>query len=297
MPSPVRSTAIAAVVLLAAVRALAAVPPAPSTRALGMEGNLRGSATGDAALSLNPSGMSLARAYVLEGAYLHDRVGDGKGHNLHLSIVDSTSGFNVAGGLYYTYLTDSPEGTPGRSAHEGGVALSFPIGDRIFLGATARYLRLRNEDPVPAGTRRLISGFGFDVGITVKPIPLLGIGLVATNVADARLGERVPRTLAGGVSVGITGELLLVFDAVYDITRSTDKVWNLGGGAEYLFAKTFALRAGFGHRGDTRASVVAGGLSLISEVAALDVGVQQDLAGARKELLVGVSGRIFVPSP
>jgi hypothetical protein len=299
MPSPRCSPAIAAVVvlvLLAAAQARAAVPPAPSTRAVGMAGSSRGAATGDTALSLNPSGMSLVRSYVVEAAYLHDRVGDGKGHDFHLSIVDSTSGFNVAGGLYYTYLTDSPQDASSRSAHEGGAALSFPIGGYLFLGATAKYLRLRNDDPVP-GTPGLISGFGFDVGLTIKPIPLLGIGLVATNVADASLGDRAPRTLGVGAGAGVTAELLLVFDAVYDITHGASRVWSFAGGAEYLFAKSFGVRAGFGRRGDTRANVVAVGVSLISEVAALDVGVQQDLGGARKELLVGVSGRVFVPSP
>jgi hypothetical protein len=297
MPLPARLSAIAALLLLTASPVLAAVPPAPSTRALGMAGNLRGAASGDAALSLNPSGMSIVRSYVLEAAYLHDRIGDSSGHNLHLSIVDSTSGFNLGGGLYYTYLTDSPEGAPGRSGHEGGVALSFPIGERFFLGATAKYLRLRNSDPVPAGTPRLVSGFAFDVGVTIKPIPILGIGLAATNVTDASLGDRAPRTLGGGVSLGVTGDLLLTFDAVYDIISSDRKVWSWGGGGEYLMAKRFALRAGGGRRGDTAAGVLGGGLSLISDVAALDVGVQQDLSGARKELLIGVSGRIFVPAP
>jgi hypothetical protein len=298
MLSPVsRSAIVTLVVLLATARAHAATPPAPSPRAVGMAGNSRAAATGDSALSLNPSGMSLARYYVVEGAYLHDRVGDDKAHDFHLSVVDSTSGFNVAGGLYYTYLSDSPQDLPGRSGHEAGAALSFPIAGRFFLGATVKYLRLRNDDPVPEGTPGLISGFGFDVGVTIKPIPLLGIGLVATNVTDANLGDRAPRTLGIGLGAGVTGELLLAFDAVYDITRGADRVWSYGGGAEYLFAKSFGVRAGLGRRGDTRAGVVAGGLSLISEVAALDVGVQQDLGGDRKELLVGVSGRIFVPSP
>jgi hypothetical protein len=287
-----RSLALVLIVLLAlAAPASATTPPAPSPRAIGLAGNLRGAASGDAALSLNPSGMSTVRTYVLEAAYLHDQVGDATAHDAHVSVVDSTSGFNVAGGLYYTYLND-----PGRSAHEGGAALSFPIGERFFLGGTARYLRVHNDVPIP-GLSQVVSGFAFDVGATVKPIPILGIGLAATNVADASLSDRAPRTLGGGVSVGVTGELLLTFDAVYDISSSANKFWSYGGGGEYLFAKRLAVRAGGGRRGDTRAGVVGGGVSLISDVAALDAGVQADVSGSHKELLIGVSGRIFVPSP
>jgi hypothetical protein len=295
MPTlPVRLFVLAATsVLLSAAPALATPP---GTRAVGMAGSLRGSATGDTALSLNPSGMSLLRTYVVEAAYLLDNAG-GKAHNAHFSVVDSTSAFNVAGGVYYTYLTDSPEGGPGRSGHEGGVALSFPFGERFFVGVAAKYLRLNNDDPLPEGVSRRVSGFAFDLGATIKPIASLGIGLAATNLANADLGDRMPRTLGGGVTFGVTGELLLAFDAVYDITSSANKVWRLGGGAEFVMAKRFALRAGAGRRGDTKAGLLAGGFSLISDVAALDVGVQQDLAGARKQLLVGVSARVFVPTP
>src|SRR4051794_30884051 len=103
-----------------ALPARAATPPIPGTRALGMGGALRGSATGDSALTLNPSGMSLLRAYVIEAAYLHDRAGGGHSNVGRLSIVDSTSGFNLGGGVYYNYLAQEPAGAPKRSGHEGG---------------------------------------------------------------------------------------------------------------------------------------------------------------------------------
>jgi hypothetical protein len=276
---------------LLAAQTRAAVPPVPSTRSVGLASTLRGSATGDAALSLNPSGMSILRTYAVEAAYLLDQVGSASAHNAHLSIVDSTSALNIAGGVYYTYLNDAV-----RSGHEGGAALSFPLGEHFFLGATARYLRLRTDNPVPPGFPALVSGFAFDAGLTIKPSPLLGIGLVATNLADAGLGDRAPRTFAGGLAVGATSELLLAADAVYDLTDSAHTWWRLAGGAELLIAKWIAVRAGGGRRGDTGAGLVSVGLSFISDVAALDAGVQKDLSGA-KELLVGVSGRIFVAAP
>src|SRR5687768_4896169 len=78
----------------------------PGTRATGMGGAMRATATGDAGPMLNPSGMSLTRAYVLETAYQY--VDPGGENDFRTSIVDSTSGFNVAGGLYYTYRDGDP---------------------------------------------------------------------------------------------------------------------------------------------------------------------------------------------
>ena len=281
--------------------AQAAAPPVPGTRALGMGGALRGSATGDSALLLNPSGMSLMRAYVIEAAYVHDKIGAGNTNLGRLSVVDSTSGFNIAGGLYYNYLADEPAGAPKRAGHEGGLALSVPLGEHLFLGGTAKYLRLRNSGTLPAGTPSLVKGFTFDAGLTLKPVNMISIGLVGQNLADLHT-DRAPRTAGGGVTVGATSELLFAFDAVLDFTTARDtgghgNLWSFMGGGEYLLAKRFALRAGGGRRGTTHAGYLAVGGSFVGEVGALDVGFQQDLGGSPKETFIGASARLFLPSP
>jgi hypothetical protein len=275
--------------------ARAATPPVPGTRALGVGGALRGAATGDTALTLNPSGMSLLRAYVIEGAYAYDHPGNGSSHLGRISIVDSTSGFNVAGGVYYNYLADET-GTPHRSGHEGGIALSFPIGEHLFLGGTAKYFRLHNEGTLPAGTPMRVAGFTFDAGLTIKPASAISIGLVGQNLADLHT-DRAPRTFGGGLTLGATNALLFAVDSVYDFTSSSRKVWHVMGGAEYLVMKTFALRAGGGRRGYTRAGYLSAGASLIAQFGALDFGFQQDLGGTPKETFIGASARLFLPAP
>ena len=123
-----------------------------STRSIGMGGTLRGAATGTAALSLNPSGISLARSYVVEGGYQFLRGPDG--HVASLAIADSTSGFNIGGGVYYNYVTASPSGPGERGRHEAGAALSFPFGEKVSLGGTVRYLRIRREMEVGCSSPR-----------------------------------------------------------------------------------------------------------------------------------------------
>src|SRR6185436_2056722 len=236
-------------------------------------------------------------AYVIEAAYAHDSAGSATANLGRLSIVDSTSGFNLAGGIYYQYLAQDLAPGLDRSGHEGGVALSLPLGEHVFIGGMAKYLRLKTTGPAPG----MAKGFTFDAGITLKPVGAVTIGVVGQNLADLHT-DRAPRTLGGGIAVGATADFLLAFDAVYDFTTKRDlgssgKVWNFMGGAEYLFAKRFALRAGGGRRGITEAGYLSAGASYVAQVGAVDFGFQQDLGGTAKETFIGASARLFLPAP
>lgn len=285
---------VAAAAVTPPLTARAANPPFVGTRAMGMGGALRGSATGDSALTLNPSGMSLSRAYIIEGAYAYDHVG-GTSHLGRASIVDSTSGINLAGGLYYNYLSDETS-DPHRSGHEAGLALSVPLGERLFIGAQGKYFTLKNSGTLPAGVPGKVSGFTVDAGLTVKPINALSIGIVGQNLAKLDT-DRAPRTVGGGITLGVATDFLLGFDGVLDFSDSAKKVWHFMGGAEYLAGKRYGLRLGGGRRGNTRAGFLTAGASFVGQTAAVDVGFQQDLSGAVRETYLGASLRVFLPTP
>jgi hypothetical protein len=275
--------------------AAADTPAFRNVRALGMGGALRAAATGDAGPLLNPSGMSLVRGYVAEGAYNYAR--PGTLHAGRLSIVDSTSGFNVAGGLYYSYLTANLPGDVDQSGHEGGLALSFPLGERILLGATAKYARVTTT-PME-GERARASGVTFDVGTTVRPIPSLAIAAVGHNLRDLA-SERQPLALGFGAAFSGVQGLLVTFDGFLDLTRADEtrgRELTLSGGAEYVFAQSFALRGGGGRDGRTGNPFGTLGVSVLGDVGALDAGARQDLSGDGRVTVIGVSGRLFVPTP
>src|SRR5690349_19250330 len=105
-----RRIALALVMLAAASSHARAFQDFVGTRPLGMGGVGRAVATGDAGPILNPSGMSLVRQYHVEGTYgFSNRRGD---HFLHASVVDSTSGYLLAGGLYYTLHPNDTDRAP-----------------------------------------------------------------------------------------------------------------------------------------------------------------------------------------
>ena len=106
----------------------------------------RAFAVGDAGPMLNPSGMSLVKNFqVLEGSYGYSsRL---YAHTLHASMVDNTSGFGIAGGLYYNYHWPSPAAALSGHGHEAGLALSVPI-------AEPRHARRHGQVLQPVGDRR-----------------------------------------------------------------------------------------------------------------------------------------------
>ena len=69
------------------------------------------------------------------------------------------------------------------------------------------------------------------------------------------------------------------------------------GGGEFSFSTSAALRAGGGSDGLSKNGYITAGLSGISaSIGSLDVGFRQDVSGATKSTIVGVSARLFVPS-
>ncbi len=285
------ATFLVTVVSLPAAQADA--PVLPGVRPLGMGGALRAAATGDAALVLNPSGMSAVRTYVIEGAYMY--TSPGAEHDAHVSIVDSTSAFNISGGLYYTYLSAQPGTDVSRSGHEGGVALSLPIGQKVFIGGTGKYFRLDTD--TPAGSSQL-KGITFDAGLTLRPIPMFSMGLVAYNLRNLR-DPRAPQAFGAGVGISTPGGVLVTLDGVYDLTSWDDtrgNVVHLMGGAEYVLGNSFALRVGGGRRGDSKHGFVSGGISFLSDAGAIDAGFQQDVSGDNKATILGIAARLFIPA-
>jgi hypothetical protein len=263
----------------------------PTPRPLGTGGAMRAVATGDAGPQLNPSGISLLRSYLLEGSYQY---GSSAGsHDARISAVDSTSGFNIGGALYYTYHRDSPSDGVNRTGHLFGGSLSFPLLDKIFLGGSAKYVRFTDE------TDTNHKGFTFDAGLTVRPIPQLSIGAVGYNLLD-RETQWAPRAVGGGIAVLPSPMLLFVFDTVMEKfygNSTRDKVMYYMGGGEFSFATSIAVRAGGGHDGMSGNAYVSAGVSTLSaDIGALDLGLRQDVSGQKKVTVLGISARIFVPS-
>ena len=267
------------------------------TRSLGMGETLRGAATSGTGPLLNPSGMSLTQQYNVEADYFFAHNGDNQ--NLHASIVDSTSGYKVAGGLYYTYHSDNPDGPSEGHGHEVGLALSVPFGEHVFVGATGKYFWLSGDQVSPGGESK---GFTYDVGITLRPANVFSLGVVGYNLRD--LNDAVaPQAVGYGAALSPTDFLLIAVDGVTNLTADAPlprKGTRASAGVELFLAKKVALRAGGGYDGITQNGFFTAGLSAVSEAGALDFGLRQDVVqrgSEPRDTIFGASFRLFVPQP
>ena len=291
--------------LVAGSMALLATSPASATegfvgmRSLGMGETLRGAATSGEGPLLNPSGMSLSQQYNVEADYQY--VHPGGNNFLHASIVDSTSGYKVAGGLYYTYHSDSQGGQTSGHTHEVGLALSVPLGEHLTIGATGKYFWMAG-DLVSEDS----SGFTYDVGVTLRPASVFSLGVVGYNLQDLHAGRVAPLAVGYGAALSPTDFLLIAVDGVTNVNALLPEGRTLGGttrvsaGAELFLAKKAAFRLGGGYDGSTRNGFFTVGLSAVSEAGALDFGLLQDVVqrgDSSRNTILGASVRLFVPQP
>jgi hypothetical protein len=275
------------------------------TRALAMGGATRAWALGDSALLLNPSGMSLAKAYNVEAAYAYgSRLSE---QFLHASVVDSTSESTLAGGIYYTYHLDKPAGLSGH-AHEAGAALALPIGNAIAFGGTLKWFRFEGADngfvATPGGlvpSTSTSTGLTFDVGATLRPSQSLSFAFVGVNLVD-RHHIQAPRMITYGAAYLPASQLVVAVDGVTALTDDTltgTSGTGVRGGLEASLAQRVILRAGGGTDPVAGAGYLAAGISVLSEVGAIDAGARGDLfpyrTGSERSFFVGVSLRLFVP--
>jgi len=274
---------------------VAAYPDAVGARPLAMGQAGRADARGTDGLALNPAGISLATLYAIAADYqIMTKSG---GQTVRVAIADSTSASGLGGGLYYGYRAISPVGAPSLHAHEAGLALSYPFVDRVFIGATVKYLWV-DGGAEPDGSSHH-AGFTADAGLALRASPLLTLGVTGHNLVD-RSTTQAPVALGYGLAFTPRPELSVVFDVLHDFTTSDHSAGtrtSVGGGAEIVIKEFFAARLGGGRDGTSQAGFVSGGLAGISPVGALDASIRQDVSGDRRVTVLVFGFRLFVESP
>jgi len=289
------TAALAALGVLIPVAA-GAFPDDPGARALAMGGAGRADARADEGPRLNPAGMALARVYTVEGAY--QLITRDQGQTGRVAIVDSTSEFKLAMGIFYAYRFASPTGVSRLGAHEGGVSAAYPFGETVAIGVTGKYLRLTGGVPEADGSDRH-TGVTVDVGATIRAASVLTLGVVGYNLHDLSTAA-APVAIGYGAALLPMPDLVVVADAFHDFTTSDPTRGvrtTVGAGVEYVAQRRFVARAGGGHDGGSGHAYVSAGFAGVAEVGAIEIGARQDVTGDRKLSFVSVGLRLFVASP
>ncbi len=290
-------------------------------RALGMGEAMRASATGAEAALLNPAAMSLVKQYVIEAQY-GLRVED-LGHHTSVAIVDSIT-TRVGASLYYNFAYSSPkfgfvwpggfvkDGAATRIVHVAGLALSVPIGEKVILGATTKYVYSTFTAPLPMGSMPTAVSFGGVNGVTWDASMLLRLGkfnltTIGYNLWDHGSRE-TPLGLGMAVAVIPVPELTLNFDSVVNFTgyqslrydKDNNPVYDtritarIGAGLEYTIKQKVPIRLGYTYDSGRPASFVSVGLGYVSNLFGIDVGYRSQVQGGRENFIM-TGLRIFVP--
>lgn len=247
-------------------------------RTVAMGGASRALGPDISGLHLNPASMAASRVYHL--AALAQIWPEARRQTYGAAAVDSVTS-RVAGGLSGSYTQQDPDGLK-RKATDVRLALAFPASDKLFIGATGKYLKLRQDGLGPLGSSyasgghkndTIVSGFTFDAGITAHPTNMLWIGLVGTNLTNAGDGFR-PLGLGGGIGVA-TSDFTIEGDVAADFTTFDKTKLKYMGGAELLAADRFPIRAGYRYEEGLKSHALSGGVGYLDQSWGIELSVRR----------------------
>ncbi len=266
-----------------------------SPRIAAMGGALRAFSNSTESLFENPANMAVTRVYHI--AAIAQIWPEAARQSYGAAIVDSiVSSSHLAGGLSATWTSQDPDGVD-RTALDVRFALAYPFSDHVFLGATARYLSLKQSGS-PLGTydlspsiaagglsgKPIVQNLSFDAGLTIKPVQEVALSVVGYNLGDNGQGF-MPLMLGGGAGFG-TQDFTIEADLLGDFTTyGTTKTRAMLGG-EYLLADHFPIRAGYRYDQGQQSHTIAGGLGYIDNAYSVEVGFEHNVVGPASTAII-----------
>ncbi len=259
-----------------------------TARSAGMGGALRAFSNSTDALFANPANMAATRVYHL-GA-LAQIYPQADRQTYGAAIVDSiVSASRLAGGVSATWNRQDPSGVD-RTYFDVRFALAYPFSDHFFLGATGRYLSLK-QDGFPRGLyslhpsaaagglndKAIVENLTFEAGLTVKPVNEVAISLVGQNLTDPGNGY-LPLMLGGGIAYG--SDLFTVEgDVLGDFTTYNESKARVMFGGEFLAGDHFPLRAGYRYDQGAVTHAISFGAGYTDTAYSIDLALQQTVSG------------------
>ena len=205
------------------------------------------------------------------------------------SIVNSKG---LAGGIGGTVSRQDRDGID-RQYNDLRFALALPFQDKFFVGLGGRFLWLSQDGPGPLGRslastglakERIVTGFTFDAGITIKPAEGFSLAVVGNNLSDPGTGFQ-PLSAGGGLGYSVK-EFGVESDVVFDFTTWDRTTVRAMGGAEVLVGESVPLRLGYRYDEGADSHAISGGVGYVDRSFAADMAVRRVVSGDKATAIV-----------
>jgi opacity protein-like surface antigen len=252
------------------------------------------------AVFVNPANLPLYRVYHLEGLAA---LGPEAGRQSYGGAIADSSTSRLAGGAGGTWSQMDPDGIK-RQFADLRVALAYPLGDRLSLGVTGRFLRVTQKvaaGPLGAslasdGTSEepVFTGFTFDAGAAVQISENIRAALSGRNLT-APGTSLAPLAMAGGI--GWSNQTVTVeVDSLIDFTTFGSARARGMLGAEVLVADRFPLRAGYRYDAGMKTHAVSLGAGYVDKKYSVELGGRRDVVADHPATLISLGVRFFIDS-
>jgi opacity protein-like surface antigen len=270
-----------------------------------MGGALRALGNGTTSIFLNPANMPLTRLYHIEasGQFTPEAT---RALGTATAVDSITSSTRVSGGASFTGGLIDPDGLD-RVFTDFRSAVAYPFGDRFYLGAGVRYLRMiqdgfgildnatgKTYSPVSGGLVNetgqhdaFVDTFTFDAGATVRIGQSWHISVVGQNLTHPG-HSLLPTTVGGGIGYG-TKDFSIEVDGVADFDSWPTTSGRFMAGGEYLVANKYPLRLGYRYDQGADVHFVSGGLGYVSTEMSAELAVRRTLSSTINSTMIGIS--------
>ncbi len=270
----------------------------PRSVAMGNAAQVFGGST--TAVFVNPANLPLYRVYHLEG--LAALGPEARRQSYGGAIADSSTS-RLAGGFGGTWSQMDPDGIK-RQFTDLRLAIAYPLGDRLSLGATGRFLRIGQKvsaGPLGAslasdGTREepVLSAFTFDAGAAVQVSENIRIAMSGRNLT-APGTALAPLALAGGIGFS-NSTVTIEADSLVDFTTFGSARARAMLGAELLVADRFPLRAGYRYDAGMKTHAASVGIGYVERKFSVEFGGRRDVVADHPATLLSIGLRFFLDS-
>ncbi len=266
-------------------------------RSVAMGGAQVATGASTSSLYVNPANLPTTRVYHFEGI---GAVGvEARRYSTGVAIADSSTN-KLAGGFAIQWNFFDKQGI-NRTSTDIRAALAYPLGDKVFVGATGRYLRVgqpTSRGPFGASLasdgaadKPIWNAITVDAGITVLPTEGLRLGLVGRSLSIPN-NALTPTQVILGAGYG-DEKFNVEADGQVDFSTFGRAKIRAMAGFEYFVADRVPIRLGYRFDQGMESHAISAGVGYVDRRWSIDGAIRRDVSAPVPSTVLALGLRFF----